>query len=315
MTTYPLANDENGHPIDVPAEAAGWLVRRHGGGKGRPAAVYDGDGRPLVVPLEATAADLSAAGLSPGVYRLDAVDGGRRPLAAAAYTEIGSGSDGGGGGDLRPSTPQDALLLAVARSMEAMQRVQAERERHYAEILKRAIDRLGPGGGGGGGITWKDLDDYDRRKAHAVEEEISRRNAAIPPAAPAAAPDEERLNPLVEKLAVPAVNMLLGMAQAWLASMLAKRTAKATATAAPTATAAAGAGAPPKSAANDPRATEATAPTASAEPAAALDAEPAAAPATERTAELAWNDADGLNLDGRSSSPRRRARSTPSPRS
>jgi len=94
-TMYPLANDENGHPIEVPAHAAGWLVRRHGRGKGRPAAVYDGDGRPLVVPLEATAADLVAARIPPGMYGLDAVDADRRPVNAIAYTEIGAGSDDG----------------------------------------------------------------------------------------------------------------------------------------------------------------------------------------------------------------------------
>lgn len=243
---YPLANDENGHPIEVPAQAAGWLVRRHGGGKGRPAAVYDGEGRPLVVPLEAMAADLTAAGLAAGVYRLEAVDGGRRPLDAVAYTEIGigAGMEAAGGGELKPSTPQDALLLAVARAMESMQRVQAERERHYAEILKRAIDRLGPGAGGGG-FTWKDLDDYDRRKAKAIDEEIARRNSATPAVVEGVADggDADDLSPLVEKLAIPVMNKVLSLADVWISSLWAKRAAKAPATLQKAAPAGAGGGA------------------------------------------------------------------------
>ncbi len=39
---YPLAHDDSGNPIDVPANAAGWLVRRHSGGRGRPAAAGAG---------------------------------------------------------------------------------------------------------------------------------------------------------------------------------------------------------------------------------------------------------------------------------
>jgi hypothetical protein len=77
-------------PLDVPASAAGWLVRRHGGGKGRPGSLYDGDGRPLVVPLQATVDDLRSLGCGPGGYRLDAVDDSRKPLGVTAYTEVRS---------------------------------------------------------------------------------------------------------------------------------------------------------------------------------------------------------------------------------
>jgi hypothetical protein len=66
---FPLAHDDTGTPLEVPAEAVGWLVRRHSGGKGRPAAVYDVEGRPLVVGLDATAADLRAEGCKPGPYQ------------------------------------------------------------------------------------------------------------------------------------------------------------------------------------------------------------------------------------------------------
>jgi hypothetical protein len=222
---YPLANDENGHPIEVPAQAAGWLVRRHGGGKGRPAAAYDGDGRPLVVPLDATAADLRAAGLTPGMYRLDAVDGDRRSVNAIAYTEIGAGADGGAAGDLKPATPQDAVLLAMARTIDSFQRVQAERERQHAELMKHLIDRIGTGGGGG--ITWKDLDDYDRRKARAIEEEIARRNAAAPAVPDTASDDDAWWKPLMP-LAPMLVNRLLAAFDMWMAPRAGKQTLPAT---------------------------------------------------------------------------------------
>ena len=87
--TYPLAHDENGFPIkNVPPKASGWLVRGHGGDKGRPRRVYDSDGRPLQVALSATADDLRAAGCPPGPYRLDAVDDEGQPLGIVAYTEL-----------------------------------------------------------------------------------------------------------------------------------------------------------------------------------------------------------------------------------
>lgn len=150
---YPLAHDENGSPIEIPATAAGWLVRRHSGGRGRPGAVYDHDGRPLVLPLESTAADLRAGGCRPAMYRLDAVDSNRKVLGVAAYTEVRRDEDAperessGAAG----SSIGDAAVAALARAVEAMQRVQAEREkaqaereRAQAEMLSRLIERLAP---------------------------------------------------------------------------------------------------------------------------------------------------------------------------
>lgn len=140
---YALANDENGVPLEVPAIAVGWLVRRHGGGKGRPGAVYDGDGRPLVVDLGATARDLSAAGCTPGPYRLEAVDAGRRPLGVVAFTELGDGMESAERRGV-PQAAADVSVAAMARTMEAMQRVQAEREQQMAEVLLRCIERIAP---------------------------------------------------------------------------------------------------------------------------------------------------------------------------
>lgn len=140
---YPLANDETGTPLDVPAAATGWLVRRHGGGKGRPAAIYDADGRPLVVPLDATARELRAHGCLPGPHRLDAVDGDRRPLGVAAFTEILPDDDAAPESAVVGSSTDNAVA-ALARAVEAMQRVQAERERVQAEMFMRLIDRMAP---------------------------------------------------------------------------------------------------------------------------------------------------------------------------
>ena len=139
---FALAHDENGVPLDVPTTASGWLVRKHSGGRGRPAAVYDPDGRPLVVPLDSTVTDLRACGCKTGSYRLDAVDGGRKPMGLTAYTEIVASADepveGSGAGG------SDAGVAALARAVEAMQRVQAERERVQAEMFMRLIERMAP---------------------------------------------------------------------------------------------------------------------------------------------------------------------------
>lgn len=147
---YALAHDENGTPLTVPATANGWLVRRHGGGRGRPASVYDADGRPLVVPLESTAGDLRAFGCKAGTYRLDAVDSSRQPLGVVAYTELSRGQADEAEG-MGSSGPSDASVAALARVVEAMQRVQAERERAQAEreraqndMICRLIERLAP---------------------------------------------------------------------------------------------------------------------------------------------------------------------------
>jgi hypothetical protein len=145
---FPLAHDENGLPLEVPSTAAGWLVRRHGGGKGRPAAVYDADGRPLIVALDATAEDLRNAGCRPGPHRLDAVDDRRHPMGAVAYTELpGTDLDEAQVG----KAGADPAVMALARAVEAMQRVQAERERMQverdrvqAEMFAKLIDRLAP---------------------------------------------------------------------------------------------------------------------------------------------------------------------------
>ncbi len=140
---FPLAHDEEGLPLDVPNGAAGWLVRRHAGGRGRPAAVYDREGQPLVVMLDSTASDLREMGCKPGMYRLDAVDSARRPMGVAAYTEL-TGDEATSAEADGTRSGADAAVLALARAVEAMQRVQAERERMQAEMFAKLVERLAP---------------------------------------------------------------------------------------------------------------------------------------------------------------------------
>jgi hypothetical protein len=79
---FPLAFNLQGDPIEVPEEAVGWRVRRLKAGDkgGAPELVYD-NGRPLILPLEATAEELieRVAG-RPGRYRLDPVDSSGKPV-------------------------------------------------------------------------------------------------------------------------------------------------------------------------------------------------------------------------------------------
>ncbi len=72
MTSYELAIDQDGEPFAVPPDVTGWRVRRALDGRGRPELIYK-YGKPLIVPVNASHADvLAAAGA--GKYRLDPVD-------------------------------------------------------------------------------------------------------------------------------------------------------------------------------------------------------------------------------------------------
>src|SRR5690606_1436169 len=90
-------------------------------------------------------------GCKPGMYRLDAVDSGRRTLEVVAYTEVAFDGTTDEPEGVRPVGGQDAAVAALARAVEAMQRVQAERERAQAErdrvqaeMISRLVDRLAP---------------------------------------------------------------------------------------------------------------------------------------------------------------------------
>src|SRR5215831_14631850 len=95
MSRYPLAYDLHGDPLDVPAEAVAWRVRRASGRPGRPQNVYDPEtGRQLEIPLESTVDDLRDHGCGPGRYRLEAVDReGKAIVGVVAFTEVVNGED------------------------------------------------------------------------------------------------------------------------------------------------------------------------------------------------------------------------------
>ena len=89
QTRLPLANDVHGDPIDMPASAVAWRVRRASGKPGRPHNVYDVDGKQLEIPLTSTVDDLRENGCGPGRYRLEAVSNDGRLIGGiVAFTEI-----------------------------------------------------------------------------------------------------------------------------------------------------------------------------------------------------------------------------------
>src|SRR5689334_21220584 len=79
MTTYELAIDQDGEPFAGPDNVAGWRVRTAPDGRGRPGLRYK-HGKPLIVPVDASHADLAAAA-GTGRYRLDAVDASGHAVA------------------------------------------------------------------------------------------------------------------------------------------------------------------------------------------------------------------------------------------
>ncbi|MGZ7079011.1 MAG: hypothetical protein ACXVJT_06320, partial [Thermoanaerobaculia bacterium] len=87
---YPLANDANGNPLDVPAEAVGWRVRKLARRAGRPKVLFDAEtGRPLELPLTVTYDDFVEQVNEPGRFRLEAVDGSGRVIpGCVAVTEV-----------------------------------------------------------------------------------------------------------------------------------------------------------------------------------------------------------------------------------
>src|SRR5438105_4354934 len=71
----PLAHDSHGEPLVLPDTAVFWRVRRgQAGVRGRPPYAYGKNGAPVVVPIDADADALRAAGLPAGSYRLEALD-------------------------------------------------------------------------------------------------------------------------------------------------------------------------------------------------------------------------------------------------
>lgn len=81
---FTLAFNLEGEPIEVPASAVAWQVRRSAT-RDRSHVVYAADGLPLLFPLDTGIEDLRAAAKLDGRYRLVPVDEGRRQLDGTAY--------------------------------------------------------------------------------------------------------------------------------------------------------------------------------------------------------------------------------------
>src|SRR5438874_2694602 len=125
---YPLANDVNGNPIDVPENASAWRVRRAPVGTGRPQNVYDPEtGRQLEVALDATLDHLRQCGCGAGRYRLEAVDGESKAIAGiVAFTELAvEGPE---------EEPPPALPESVERLLEAVEK--------QSDTICRALEAL-----------------------------------------------------------------------------------------------------------------------------------------------------------------------------
>jgi hypothetical protein len=127
---HPLANDANGNPIDVPAEAAGWRVRKLARRAGRPKVLFDAEtGRPLELPLAISYEDFVETVGEAGRYRLEAFNAHGQIIAGCvAVTEVAL--DGEELEMAMPQNPADTLPHLVqlvgklvetnARVMEAM---------------------------------------------------------------------------------------------------------------------------------------------------------------------------------------------------
>lgn len=85
-TVVPLARDEHGRQLRVPAEAAHWRVRRHT--RGRPRNVTGADRQPLRLPLDFTETDLEAM-FGAGTYLLDLCDAAGEPLDVTVTVALG----------------------------------------------------------------------------------------------------------------------------------------------------------------------------------------------------------------------------------
>src|SRR5690606_31195212 len=110
LAACPLARDESGNAIELPAGAAAWRVRRKTGG--RPRLVLAVDKQPMQLPLGYTVVDLEDI-LAPGAYLLDIVDAKGEPLGLTIGASIGQlrNGDGSGGDEEDEHTPTTAPLL------------------------------------------------------------------------------------------------------------------------------------------------------------------------------------------------------------
>src|SRR5258706_3450741 len=138
---YPLANDANGNPIDVPPNAVAWRVRRGGGRRGRPRNVFDSEtGRQLEIALGAGLDDLIACNVPPDRYLLYPIDAqGQIIPGMVAVTEVSATDDDDedddtDGGEKRRNegldpNSRDPLVALCAQQQELIKTLIAENTR------------------------------------------------------------------------------------------------------------------------------------------------------------------------------------------
>lgn len=122
---FPLANDANGNPINVPEAAVGWRVRKLAQRAGRPKVIFDSEtGRPLELALTISHDDFAETVGESGRYRLEAFDQHGCIIAGCiAVTEVAIHED-----DAQAEQPMEVdaipqLVQLVARLVDSNARV------------------------------------------------------------------------------------------------------------------------------------------------------------------------------------------------
>lgn len=143
VNRFPLARDERGQWLQIPADARGWIVRRKQPGRGAPALVRIG-GEPLQLDLATSYEQfVDAVDGAPATYRLDLVDqyGNLIPGAPSAFTEIGNGTAYPNGVD-----PVPILLATVekqgAQLIEAMKLLSAQNAALHTQLAAQASQMM-----------------------------------------------------------------------------------------------------------------------------------------------------------------------------
>ena len=136
---YPLAFDQNGNPLDVPAAAVAWRVRRGGGRRGRPRNVFNPEtGLQLEVPLGATLDELINAGCEGDRYLLYPIDGDGRILpGVVGVTEVPTSEEDDQEDSAQPrAVPDESYVGQLLATIKAQ-----------ADALCRAIESTSSGYG------------------------------------------------------------------------------------------------------------------------------------------------------------------------